>query len=104
MRYGIVINLDYNSHSYEACKTLWEDIRKGMIEAGFRQEGRLFTTDMDEEEACGSAIRVIEAIEGHTSYYDKRVYSFLKEFYGVRMECTVNLMLPPADSIEVEEC
>lgn len=103
MRYAIVINLDYDSHPYESCKALWEEIRAGMLRAGFRQEGRLFTTGMPESEACDTAITVIDALEEHRDFYDKRVYLYLKEFYGFRLDCTVNLLLPPTDSIEVEE-
>jgi hypothetical protein len=102
MRYAIIINLDYVSHSEDACQILWTDIRERMINAGFRCENRIFTIESDEDTACKLARDVIESIEEYKEYQDKRIHRYLKDFYGFDMACTTNLLVPPADDIQVK--
>lgn len=103
MHYAVVINLDYATHPEESCKALWQEIRQRMMEAGFHCDGRIFTICRDEDEASQLARDVIENIEQHKDYYDKRIFLYIKEFYGFDMACTTNLLLPADDSIFLED-
>lgn len=102
MRYAIVINLDYDSNTYEECRTIWEDIRRFMVDAGFRIEGRLFTTTLDGLEACDVARSVIDQVNELPEYTETDIYNFMKEFYGYDHTRTVNLLLPPEDTMTIE--
>lgn len=103
MLYAVVINLDYACQPEESCKALWGEIRQHMIEAGFSCDGRIFTICKDEEEACQLARDVIDNIEQHMGYHDKRVYLYIREFYGFSMACTTNLLLPAVDNLYPED-
>ena len=104
MHYAVVINLDYASHSEESCKALWKKIRQRMMEAGFHCDGRIFTICRDnEDEASQLARDVIENIEPHKDYYEKRIFLYIKEFYGFDMACTTNLLLPADNGIFLED-
>jgi hypothetical protein len=102
MRYAIVINLDYDSNTYEECHSIWEDIRTYMMDAGFRIEGRLFTTTLDGVEACEVARNVMDQINELPEYQNIDLYGYLKEFYGYDHTKTVNLLLPPEDTMTIE--
>lgn len=101
MYYAIVINLDYDTHSAESCKELWNVIRDHMLASGFRCDGRTFTIEAREEEATNLARKVIDDIESHMDYHNKRIFLYLKEFYGFDMACTTNLLLPPDNAIKL---
>lgn len=104
MRYAVIINLDYESQPEESCRELWREIRDRMVNAGFRRDGRIFTIDANtEDEAYNLARNVIDEIENHMDFHEKRVFLFLKDFYGIDMSCTTNLLLPPATAIELDE-
>lgn len=103
MRYAIVINLDYDSNPAAECHRVWDLIRAQMQAAGFRLEGRLFTTDLAHEDACASARAVMNALDEHPSLAPYGVFLFLKEFYGYNHGHSVNLLLPPTDDIELIE-
>ena len=102
MRYGIMINLDYESYTYEECHELWQSIRNAMVEAGFRNEERLFTIAEDGDKACELAKAVLDQVNDH-EYPDHDIYTYLKEFYGYDHTNTKNLLLPPAEGLEVIE-
>ena len=101
MRYAIVINLDYASYPYESCRLLWEEIKDKMVQAGFRVEGRIFTIELSENQAGRLAREVINSLEEHQDFHNKRVYRYIKDFYGFDLAHTTNLLLPPAEHIEV---
>jgi hypothetical protein len=101
MRYGIMINLDYDAHSYEDCHALWQRIRNAMVDAGFRIEGRLFTIQMSPDEACELARSVMDTIDAEQPEID--VYTYFREFYGNDHSSTINLLLPPSDNIQIDE-
>ncbi len=103
MRYGIIINLDYENHSYDICHILWTALRDGLLEVGFRQEGRIFTIDMPGEKACDLAKHVVDRVEERLIGLDDHIHDYWKEFYGVDLVHTVNLLLPTTDGIEVDE-
>jgi len=102
MRYGIMINLDYESYSYEECREIWQQIRTAMVEAGFRIEGRLFTTAESPDAACHLAKAVLDRVNDQ-DFPDRDIYDCLKEFYGYDHSNTTNLLLPPSEGLEVIE-
>lgn len=103
MRQAIVINLDYGSLPYEKCHSVWNKIASNMTAAGFRPEGRLFTIGKQRGEAFQLARDVIDRMEEQRDFYEKEIHLYLKEFYGFDMEDSVNLMLPPMESFEINE-
>lgn len=102
MRYAIVINIDYVSNDDDTCGRLWLALRQRMIEYGFRLEGRVFTIDSSQEDACQVARDIIEIVGAEMSEIDD-IYTYLKEFFGYDSTETVNLLLPPAAAILLED-
>jgi hypothetical protein len=94
MRYAIVINLDYVTQPVESCNLLWQEITEQMVKAGFRSEGRIFTIDLPCEQACDLARQVIEGMEEHQEFHNKRIYNFIKDFFGFDLHYSVNLLVP----------
>ncbi len=103
MRYGIVINMDYDNHPYEVASKLFEEIRSGLLRHGFRQDGRTFTTELTTEEACALARQVVDDVAAFEEYRGKDVYNYMREFYGFEMTNVVNLLVPGAGAIGVTE-
>lgn len=101
MRYAIVINLDYESNPSDVCQEIWDVIKQSMLEAGFRLDNRLFTINRGSEEALDLARQVMEGIEAHLEFDKKRVFRYLKDFYGYDMAHTTNLLIPGSSEIEV---
>lgn len=101
MSYAIVINLDYETNSEEACQEIWDVIKLQMLEAGFRLDNRVFTINREDKVACDLARSVIEGIESHLDFDKKRVFRYLKDFYGYDMDHTTNLFVPSSDNIEL---
>jgi len=102
MRYGIMINLDYDTNPYDECRDIWQDIRNSMVDSGFRIEGRLFTIEMAPEDACELARGVINLVDGRITTGND-LYHYLKEFYGYDHTNTTNLLLPPSETFELME-
>ena len=102
MAYAIVINLDYDNHPPEICSELWNVIKLGMLQAGFQCQGRTFTTNLTEKQACERAQRVIDDLEEHLEYHSKHLYGFMKDFYGYDTAATTNLLVPSPIEIEVK--
>lgn len=103
MRYAIVINLDYDAHSTPECHRLWTQIKQRMLDADFRPEGRLFTIDLPSEEAGALARGIINEIGAELEQDGQDLFTYLKEFYGYDHTETVNLLLPPATNISLDE-
>lgn len=101
MRYGIVINLDYESHPYEMVMNLFRQIRAGMLASGFRQDGRMFTTVLPPRQACDLARRIIDDLDGNRPPGTEPIHRYIKEFFGVELTGATNLMLPSTDEISV---
>ena len=78
-------------------------MRDGLLEVGFRQEGRIFTIDMPGGKACDLAKHVVDRVEERLIGLDDHIHDYWKEFYGVDLVHTVNLLLPTTDGIEVDE-
>ncbi len=103
MPYGIVINLDHDSHPEQVCQFLWNEIREKMLAAGFHRDGRVFVISLPEQQACQLAREVIDSIEDYLEYHRKHLYKYLREFYGFPLETRVSLLVPPLENIEVKE-
>lgn len=101
MGYAIVINLDYENNPADVCQEIWDVIKINMLEAGFRLDNRLFTMNRDSEEALALARSVMEGIEAHLDFDKKRVFRYIKDFYGYDMANTTNLLVPGSGEIEV---
>lgn len=94
MSYAIVINLDYENHPKEICSELWNVIKLGMLQAGFKCDGRRFIINLPEHQACHKARNVIDEIEDHLEYHRKHLYRFMKDFYAYDTEAATNLLVP----------
>ncbi len=94
MAYAIVINLDYENHPPEICSELWNVIKLGMLQAGFICDGRRFTINIPEHQACMKARGVIDDIEDHLEYHRKHLYRFMKDFYAYDTDATTNWLVP----------
>jgi hypothetical protein len=94
MSYAVVINLDYENNSEEACQEIWDVIKERMLNAGFRLDNRVFIINREDKAASDLARSVIEGLEAHLDFDKKHVFRYLKDFYGYDMECTTNLLVP----------
>lgn len=103
MAYAIVINLDYTNHSTATCKEIWGVIVEQFTNKGFRRDGRIFTINEDKVTATRLARDIIEDIEGHQRFEDKRIYTYMKDFYGFDLGKTANLLMPPDDTIILDD-
>lgn len=103
MRYGIVINLDYETPSGDVVTRLYEAIKAGMIAHGFRPDGRLFTINLSGDDAGTLARKVIDELAAQKAFADKDIYTFIKDFYGFDISNITNLLLPPSSDISVTE-
>lgn len=104
--YGIVINMDYEHHKAAICKALWDEIASHMKAEHFSFDKRMFvlTTDMDQNAVCHKARKILEAMESSKESYEKRVFSYVKDFYAVDMTDYLELSIPQVSSgIEVDE-
>lgn len=99
MSYAIVINLDYENNSEEICQEIWDVIKERMLDAGFRIDNRVFISNREDKEACELARSVIEGMEEHLDFDEKRVFRYLKDFYGYAMDHTTNLLIPSNEGI-----
>lgn len=103
MRYGIVINMDYDSHPYEAANLVFEEIRELLLQRGFRQDGRIFSIDLPGEEACALARAAVDEVNDYEEHRDKDLYTCMREFYGFEIANVVNLLVPGVGEIRVAE-
>lgn len=103
MRYGIVINLDYENHPYKTVKSVYEVIEATMLTAGFRRDGRLFTIDMEPQAACDLARKTMDELAERTEVPGGDLYLYVKEFYGFDLSKATNLLVPSSDDIGVLE-
>lgn len=99
MSYAVVINLDYENNSEEACQEIWDVIKERMLNAGFRLDNRVFIINREDKAASDLARSVIEGLEAHLDFDKKHVFRYLKDFYGYDMDHTTNLLVPNSDDI-----
>ena len=102
MRYGIVVQLEYENRCHEEVKGVFDEIRKGMLGVGFRQDGRVFTIGMPERDCCNLARAVLEEVKLDKPSMDD-VHNYVKEFYSFNFTDAVNLMVPHTEDYCVVE-
>ncbi len=103
MRYGIMINLDYENHDDEIVISLFQRIRQSLESHGFRLDGRVFTTSLAEDEATALARLVLDELEARQAMSGTSIYAYIKTFYGFDIGRVKNLLLPDANAVAVEE-
>ncbi len=103
MPYVIAINLSYEHHTQDQCAAIWELISQAMLSAGFQRDGRLFMVNLPEKDATTLARRTLDQLASDLHSRNQNIYDYLTRFYGYDVAHTTNLLLPPLDSIEVEE-
>lgn len=103
MRYGIVINLDYENHPYKTVKGIYQAIEERLVAAGFRKDGRLFTIEADAAHSCDLARSTIEKLADTLALSGSDLYLYVREFYGFELSKATNLLLPSSDDIGVLE-
>lgn len=101
MLYTIEVDLNYDNHPHDEVHEILNRLRRKLITAGFRGDGRRFTINLPPTEARQLARRSMEQLE-HRLYGEGRsLYRYVREFYGYPTTCADNLLLPPASAIEV---
>lgn len=101
MQYAVIINLDYENHSQSSLDLIWDAIVEQMSQVGFRLDARVFTIAACENEAAQLAHEAIENVESHKEFHQKKIYSYIKDFFGFECGSFTNLVLPPVHQIHV---
>ena len=100
-RTGIVINLDYENTPYAVCEQLWRDICDALQANGFVLSGRLFLHEQTPERSLPLARALVESLEIHLDFHERKFHHYIKEFYGFGYHNVINLMTPCPRDIEV---
>ncbi len=104
MQVAILITLEYQHPPYEENHFIWTEIYEMMLKAGFSYTSRLFVINVDKaDQAYNLARATIESMEEHLPFDERRLHRHIKDFYGFEFKDAVNLLLPCADNIEVDE-
>jgi len=104
VKVAILITLEYEHAPYEESQFIWAEIYEKMLKAGFKYTSRLFVIDVEKvDQAYKLARATIESMEDHIPFDERRLHHHLKDFYGFEFEGAVNLLLPSADNIVVNE-
>ena len=104
MQVAILITLEYEHAPYEENHFIWTEIHGIMLKAGFGYANRLFVINVDKaDQAYKLARSTIESMENHLPFCERRLHRYIKDFYGFEFKDAVNLLLPCADDIEVDE-
>ena len=104
MKVAILVTLEYEHTPYEESQFIWTAIYERMLSAGFKYTSRLFVIDVEKADLAYALARAtIESLEDHLPFEERRLHQHLKDFYGFEFEDAVNLLLPCADNIEVNE-
>ncbi len=98
---GIVINLDYEHSPQDLCESLWGQICLVLQANGFTYSGRLFLHEREPEYALPLARSLVESLEIHLEFHERRFHRYLKEFYGFGYKNISNLLMPCPRDIEV---
>jgi len=98
---AIVINLDYDHSPQDMCEALWDEICKILRANGFVYSGRLFMHDKAPEYALPLARALVESLEIHLDFHDRRFHRYIKDFYGFGFKNITNLMTPCPRDIQV---
>ncbi len=98
MKSAVIINLDYERHSAQDCRRIWEAIARGMDDAGFSRHFRIFLADMNRATACERAKAVVAAVEDELANDGIVVFDVIREFYWFEYQ-QINDLLAPANEI-----
>ena len=98
---AVVINLDYEHTSQELCDALWEAICQILQANGFLYSARLFLHEREPEYALPLARSLMESLELHLDFHERRFHRHIKEFYGFGYHNISNLLTPCPHAIEV---
>lgn len=101
MATAVIINLDYNHYSRDVCQALWQEIREKLGLNGFRLRGRFFTHLLPPEQALPLARELMESMEAHLDFHERRFHRFIKEFYGFPCDHLIDLLTSCPHDIEV---
>jgi hypothetical protein len=101
--FAIHINLNYELYSKDECLEIWDCIRSAMQEAGFHLRGRRFFINQPPAHAIKLAKQAIDSLEPHYDFDNKRVYRFIKEFFGYQVETVANILTPTSNALEINE-
>jgi hypothetical protein len=100
-RTAIVINLDYEHSPQDLCESMWDEICQVLKANGFVYSGRLFLHEKPPEYALPLARTLVESLEIHLEFHDRRFHRYIKEFFGFDYQNIVNLLTPCPRDIEV---
>lgn len=98
MKSAVIINLDYERHSVQTCRRIWEEIAQAMEAEGFSRHYRLFLADMNREAACKKAKAVVAAAEDKLLAEGIVVFDVIREFYWFEYQ-QINDLLAPANEL-----
>ena len=101
--FAIHINLNYEVYSKAACLEIWENITEVMVNAGFQLRGRRFFINEPPATAIALAKEAIDSLEQHYDFENKRIYRFIREFFGYQVETVINILTPASDAVEINE-
>lgn len=94
MNSAVIINLDYERHSTEICRRVWEEIAAGMAAAGFTRQRRLFLAAMDRKTAIARATEVVNRVEEMLEHEGIIVFDVIREFHWFEYREIDDLLLP----------
>lgn len=98
---GVVINLDYEHSPHDQCEALWDKICRILQANGFVYSGRLFLHQNAPEYALPLARSLVESLERHLEFHDRKFHRHIKEFYGFGHNGITSLLTPCVHDIEV---
>lgn len=101
MKSAVIINLDYEHHSVQTCRRVWDRIVNGMEHAGFSRHYRIFLADMDGETATAKAKQVVAAVEDALAPEGILVFDVIREFYWFEYRQINDLLAPTNEMPEV---
>ena len=98
---GVVINIDYEHSPHDQCESLLDKICRVLQANGFTYSGRLFLHDREPEFALPLARALVESLEKHLEFPDRKFHRLIKEFYGFGYDNITSLLTPCSRDIEV---
>lgn len=97
---AIIINIDHEHTPPELCEALWGAICQVLQANGFLYSARLFLHEREPEYALPFAHALVESLELHLDYPERRFHRHIKEFYGFGYNNISNLLTTRAPDIE----
>jgi len=98
----VIINLDYETFPIMECRKIRSLIEKGMSEAGFTQNNRLFISNVDSEIAFARARDVMHRVERECRDDGVDILHCARGFYGIPCSQIVDLIPTAAHEITVD--